>query len=233
MNTSRMTRRLLGAALAAAVLTPASAHAAALNPLKPCYISVTQRAPGAPDQITRERIDLAGSGFTPNALVDVSFDGTLETTLQADAAGNLLLANPLQSPYRARGEGPFTLTAAEQGNPANTVALTSRTTALALRLRPREARPQRRIRFSGRGFTEQKAVWAHYLYKGKVRKTVRLVRRIGNPCGQFSVRRKQIPIKRPRTGNWTLQVDQQRRYSRAPNSVFVRVKIEVLLTQER
>jgi hypothetical protein len=227
-----MTRRLLGAALAAAVLTPASAHAATLSPLKPCYISVTQRTPGAPDQITREAVDLAGSGFTANSLVDVSFDGTLDRTVQADAAGNLP-ATILQSPYRARGEGPFSLTAAEQGNPANAVTLTSRTTALALRLRPREARPQRRIRFSGRGFTEQKAVWSHYLYRGKVRKTVRLVRRIGNPCGQFSVRRRQIPIKRPRTGNWTLQVDQQRRYSRAPNSVFVRVKIEVLLTQER
>jgi hypothetical protein len=228
MNTSRMTRRLLGAALAAAVLTPASARAATLNPLKPCYISVTQRTPGAPDRITREGIDLAGSGFTANALVDVSFDGKLDRTLQADAAGNLP-AQVLQSPYRARGEGPFTLTAAERGNPVNSVTLTSRTTALALRLRPREARPQRRIRFSGRGFTEQRAVWAHYLYKGKVRKTVRLVRRIDNPCGTFSVRRRQIPIKRPKLGRWRLQVDQQRRYSRAPDGVNVRADIDVHL----
>jgi hypothetical protein len=232
MNTSVMTTRLLGALLAAALLLPASTQAATLNPLKPCYISVTQRTPGAPDQITREGLDLGGSGFTPNALVDVSFDGKLDRTVQADATGSLP-PQVLQSPYRARGEGPFTLTAAEQGNPANSVTLTSRTTALALRLRPREAVPRRRIRFSGRGFTEQKAVWAHYLYKGKVRKTVRLVRRIDNDCGRFSVRRKQIPVKNPRTGNWTLQVDQQRRYSRAPDSVFVRVKIEVVVTPSR
>jgi hypothetical protein len=227
-----MTRRLLGAALAAAALLPASAHAAALTPLKACYVSVTQRTPGEPDQVTREGIDLAGNGFTPNGLVDIGLDGKLDRTIQADAAGNLP-AQVLQSPYRPRGAGPFTLTAAEHGNPANAVSLTSRTTALALRLRPREARPQRRIRFTGRGFTAQKAVWAHYLYRGKVRKTVRLVRRIDNACGTFSVRRKQIPVKRPRTGNWTLQVDQQRRYSRAPDSVFVRVKIEVLVTQSR
>jgi hypothetical protein len=225
-----MTKRLLGGAIAAVALLPASAQAATLAPLKPCYISVTQRTPGEAPVITREALDLAGSGFTPGALVDVSYDGKLERTIQADPAGNLAVQD-LQSPYRAHGEGPFTLTAAEQGNPLNSVALQSRTTALALRLRPREAQPQKRIRFRGRGFTEQKAVWAHYLYGGKVRKSVRLVRRIDNDCGTFSVRRKQIPIKRPRTGNWTLQVDQQRRYSRAPDSVYVRVKIEVLVTR--
>ena len=223
-----MTTRLLGGMVAALALLPATAQAAALTPLQPCYISVTQRS--TPPVITQERLDLAGNGFTPGALVDVSFNGKLDRTIQADAAGNLP-AQILKSPYRARGEGPFTLTAAEQGNPLNAVTLTSRTTALDLRVRPEVAEPQRRVRFTGRGFTEQRAVWAHYLYKGKVRKTVRLKRRIANPCGRFSVRRKQIPIKRPRTGKWTLQVDQQRRYSRAPDSVFVRVTIEVFRPQ--
>ena len=227
-----MTTRLLGGALALLALLPATAQAAALTPLKPCYISVTQRSGDAPPVITQERLDLGGNGFTPNALVEVSFDGRLDRTIQADAAGNLPL-QVLKSPYRERGEGPFTLTAAEQGNPINSVSLQSRTTALVLRVRPRAARPQRRVRFSGRGFTDQRAVWAHYLYDGKVRKTVRLVRRIENPCGRFSVRRKQIPIKRPKTGKWTLQVDQQRRYSRAPNSVFVRVTIDVFRPRAR
>ena len=39
-----MTTRLLGGALAALALLPATAQAAALTPLKPCYISVTQRS---------------------------------------------------------------------------------------------------------------------------------------------------------------------------------------------
>ncbi len=217
-----MTTRLLGGALAALALLPATAQAATLTPLKPCYISVTQRS--SPPVITQERLDLAGNGFTPGALVDLSFDGKLDRTIQADATGSLP-PQILKSPYRARGEGPFTLTAAEQGNPLNAVSLASRTTALTLRVR--DAEPQRRVRFTGRGFTQQRAVWAHYLFKGKVRKTVRLKRRIDNPCGRFSVRRKQIPIKQPKIGNWTLQVDQQRRYSRAPDSVFVRATIEV------
>lgn len=221
-----MTRRLLGAALGALALAPATAHAAALTPLKPCYVSVTQQTPGAPPQITREALDLGGSGFDAGSLVDISFDGQLDRTVQADGAGNLP-RQVLQSPYQAKGQGAFTLTAAERGNPANAVSLPSRKTALTLTLTPRRARPSTRIRFKGSGFTAQNAVWAHYLFKGKVRRTVRLVRRIDNPCGLFSVRRKQIPIRRPKLGRWRLQVDQQRRYSRAPDGVNVRADIDV------
>jgi len=224
--TKRGCARLLGCMLAALLAAPAGAQAAALAPLKPCYISVTQRTPGERNVITREPLDLAGSGFTAGALVDVSVDGTLDRTIQADGAGNLP-SQVLESPYQARGQGEFTLTAAERDNPANTVAVPGRKTALELELRPEKARPSRRIRFSGSGFTAQSAVWAHYLYKGKVRKTVRLVKRIDNPCGTFSVRRRQIPVKRPALGRWRLQVDQQRRYSRAPAGVNVRADIDV------
>jgi hypothetical protein len=222
MDTSRMTTRLVGTALAALALLPATAQAAALAPLKPCYISVTQPTGS---KVT-EPLELAGNGFTAGSLIDVAFDGKLDRTIQADAAGNLP-PQTLQSPYQAKGQGTFTLTAAERGNPANTVALPSRTTALTLKLKPKRARPSTRIRFKGAGFTAQKAVWAHYLYKGKVRKTVRLVKRIKNPCGTFSVKRKQIPIKRPKLGVWRLQVDQQKRYSRAPEGVNVRADIKV------
>jgi hypothetical protein len=236
MNTSRMTTRLVGAALASLALLPATAQAATLAPLKPCYISVTQKSQGAAPQITRESLDLAGNGFTAGSLVDVSFNGKLDRTIQADAAGNLP-PQRLKSPYQARGQGTFTLAAAERGNPANTVSLASRTTALTLKLPPKADPPSKRIRFKGSGFTEQRAVWAHYLFKGEVRKTVRLVRRIKNPCGLFSVRRKQIPLKLKRlrrmTGRWRIQVDQQRKYSRAPDSVFVRVDIDVRLRPKR
>jgi hypothetical protein len=222
MDTSHMTTRFVGAALAALALLPATAQAAALAPLKPCYISVTQPTGS---KIT-EPLELAGNGFTAGSLVDVSFDGRPDRTIQADAAGNLP-SQTLPSPYQARGQGTFTLTATERGNPANTVALPSRTTALTLKLKPKRARPSTRIRFKGAGFTAQKAVWAHYLYKGKLRKTVRLVKRIKNPCGTFSAKRKQIPIKHPKLGVWRLQVDQQKRYSRAPEGVNVRADIKV------
>jgi hypothetical protein len=60
-----------------------------------------------------------------------------------------------------------------------------------------------------------------------VRRTVRLARRPTGDCGTFSVRRRQIPVVRPKIGKWTLQIDQQRRYSETPDSVFVRITITV------
>ena len=115
MDTSRMTTRLLGAALAALALLPATAQAAALTPLKPCYISVTQRS-SDPPAITQERLDLAGNGFTPGALVDLSFDGKLDRTIQADAAGNLP-PQILKSPYQAQGSGPVHADRGRAGQP--------------------------------------------------------------------------------------------------------------------
>jgi hypothetical protein len=225
MDTSRMTTRLVATAFAALALLPATAQAAALAPLQPCYISVTHPR-GSTPRVEREPISLGGSGFTPGGLVDVSLGGKVARTLQADPAGNLP-PQTLQSPYQRRGQGTFTLTAAERGNPANTVALPSRTTALTLKLKPRTAAPSDRVRFKGAGFTAQQGVWAHYLYKGRPRKTVRLVKQMKNPCGTFSVKRKQIPVKHPKEGSWRLQVDQQKRYSRRPGSVFVRLDIDV------
>jgi hypothetical protein len=213
-------RRALLPATAVAVLLalPAVAHAAALEPLKPCYVSVTPT--------TREAVDVAGNGFTPGAMVDVSLDGAVQRTVQADPAGNLP-PQVLQAPNQPRGQRAFSVTAVEQGNPANAVTAASNVTALNLSIQPRRARPSRRVRFRGRGFTGAGRVYAHYLYKGKVRKTVTLAPATKAPCGTFNVRKRQIPVKHPKEGTWTLQVDQQRRYSRAPASVFVRVSILV------
>jgi hypothetical protein len=214
----------LGAALLALLALPGVAHAAALAPLKPCYVSVTSQQ-GSGTQIIREDMSIAGSGFTPNALVDVQVDGRLERSVQADAAGNLLVA-AIDSPYRATGQGPFSVTAAEQGNPANTVTVQSNVTALALGMQPRRARPTSKVRFRGRGFTGAGGVYAHYLFRGKLRKTVRLKAKAAGPCGTFTVRKRQIPL-RPRLGKWTLQVDQEKAYSPTPMGINVLLSITV------
>jgi hypothetical protein len=61
---------------------------------------------------------------------------------------------------------------------------------------------------------------------GKHRRTVDLGKPKG-ACGRVSVKRPQIPIRRPKTGRWRLQVDNQPVYSAEPPSVFVRVAITV------
>ena len=124
------------------------------------------------------------------------------------------------------GERAFTLTVTEPDKPVNTVSYTSRVTALAMRLKPRKAKPSKKVRFIGRGFTDGTEVYAHYLRAGKVRKTVLL----GAPkgaCGRIDVKRRQIPVKRPAEGRWTLQVDNQPTYSAEPMGVFVQLTIRV------
>ena len=208
---------LLGAALAAAV--PQAAQAAELAPLGACYRSV--------DSQTRETVTVRGTGFTPGEQVSVAIDGVVVDTATALPEGNV--EGQVTAPYQERGERPFTLTLTEVDQPANAASATSRVAALSFRLQPRRKAPSQRVRFVGRGFIDGEFVYAHYVRKGKLRKTVLLGAAQG-PCGRIDVRRRQIPIDRPATGRWTLQVDNQKRYSTQPASVFVRWAINVQRT---
>jgi hypothetical protein len=134
------------------------------------------------------------------------------------------------APFQGRGQRPFTLTVKESENVDNFITATSLVTNLGVTLRPSRARPSRRIRFSGRGFTQDAPVYGHYLFGGKVRKTVRFARRATMPCGTFQARGPQIPVRRPATGDWLLQVDQQRKYAPFPGSNAQRVVIRVTET---
>lgn len=200
-----------------ALALPATAGAAALEPLKPCYVSVAQTE--------RELVQLRASGFTPGARVDVAVDGVAQFRgIEVDPAGAVI--GSVRAPHVESGERLFTLSVTEQGNPQNAVSATTLVTALKARLRPRRAPSSSKVQFSGRGFTAAQPVYGHYVYAGRHRRTVRLARPEG-PCGTYSVRRRQIPIHAPRVGEWILQVDQQRRYDPQPEGVSVPVTIHV------
>jgi hypothetical protein len=202
---------------AIALIAPAGAAAAVLEPLKPCYVSVHSGQ--------REPIEVRASGFTPGSRVDVAIDGAVVARdIEVDPAGSL--TGRVAAPFQAAGERAFALSVAEQGTAANAVSATSMVSALKVQVRPRRAPSSSRVRFSGRGFTAARPIFGHYLYGGQVRKTVRFGAPEG-PCGTFSVERRQIPIPSPRVGEWTLQVDQQRRYSPQPAGVAVPVTIRV------
>jgi hypothetical protein len=214
--------------LAALAALPAAAQAAAWAKAPgACYVSVGQ----APQQ--REVVPFSGFGFTPNAPVTVLVDGVapdigddgVPDTFAADANGRVSIV--ARAPYQASGQRPFTVSIADSQNAVNVLTATPQVTALALSLTPAQAPPSRRVRFRGRGFTKPGGIWAHYVYKGKLRKTARLVKHAKGACGTFSVKRRQIPVVRPRTGKWTLQVDQQKTYAPQPASVFVRLSITV------
>ena len=204
-------------AAAAALLVPQAAEAASLAPLGACYRSL--------DLETRELVPVRASGFTPGERVNVYIDGrVVQENVVVLQDGQVEGGVP--APYQPTGERPFTLTVTEVDQPSNTATASSRVTALALRLKPKRARPNRRVRFVGRGFTDGTEVFAHYVRKDKLRKTVSLGAPQG-PCGRVSVKRRQIPVKRPALGRWTLQVDNLQTYGAEPPGVFMRVAITV------
>jgi hypothetical protein len=206
------------ALLVLALAAPASA-APTMDALKPCYVADGE----ASNQ--RERIHVHATGFTPAAHVDLLFDGMQYATGRADVNGATTADVP--APPQSIGQRPFTLTLQEQENTSNFVTASSMVTNLSVTLRPKRARPSHKVRFSGRGFTEDRPVFGHYVFGGKVRKTIRLARRPDQPCGIFHAKRRQIPVRRPTPGDWVLQVDQQRRYSPHPASNMQPVLIRV------
>jgi hypothetical protein len=232
---ARMSPRIpaVTGALLIALLVPAAADAATIAPLKPCYVTAGTAA--APQQ---EGVAISAAGFTPNSTVGLAIDGQAVAggeALQTDPAGNLNLpAERVPAPFIAKGSREFSVTLTQTDNPANTVTATARTTALGVSLTPQRAEPSRRIRFKGSGFTGAKPVYAHYVYKNKLRKTVRMA---GNPsaCGGWSARRPQIPVA-PKVGSWIVQFDQSKKFRDArnpatpPKSVFVLIRINVTRT---
>ena len=213
-----------GAVLAALALPAAASAAPQLDqPLAPCYATTLDG--GTP---VGEAFTLPASGFTPNSLVDVAVDGdVIDTGLLTDAAGALPGSTQYPAPYIANGQRDFTVTLTEQGNPANVVTTTAKTTALRVDVKPKQARPSSRVRWTGRGFTASNgAIYAHYIYKGKSRKTVRMARRPGL-CGTFTKKSPQIPVASPGLGRWLVRFDQHKKFAPNKGGTFVTLTINI------
>jgi hypothetical protein len=205
------------AGLATLGAAPAAAGAAALEPLNACYRSV--------DRTTRESVAVKASGFTPGADVSVAIDGVVVATdIKANELGDV--SGSVTAPYQGRGERAFTLSVTESERPASTASAQSHVAALNARLKPRRATPSSHLRFLGRGFLDDTEIFGHYVRAGKLRRTVSLGTP-GGSCGRLDVARRQIPVRHPATGRWTLQIDNQREYSPRPATVFVRLSITV------
>lgn len=208
MHPDTVSRRFL-ITLAAVLATPASAAAApVLTPLKLCYVSVQT----SPLTFETETMRIGGYGFTPYSIVDVTVDGeVIVSGIQIGDNGQLPVGN-LPAPVIALGERPFSVTAAERDDPEQTVTLGALVSELAVRVKPRQARPTQKVTFRGRGFTGPGAIYAHYSRKGKLRRTVKLADAPSGPCGTFVARAPQFPF-RPQRGTWRVQIDQQRELS--------------------
>jgi hypothetical protein len=191
----------------------------ALHPLKLCYVSVESE----PGMFTTENVMVSGYGFRPDSSVNIAVDGVVVRGALADSDGELA-PHPVSAPVQHQGQRPFRVRARDpevRGYVAKQRALVS---ALAVKIRPRRARPDQRVRFIGRGFTDRGAIFAHYLRRGRLIKTVRLTTAPSGKCGTFKAHRRQFPF-RPRQGTYLVQIDQHRRLT--DDGPLVKLTIDV------
>lgn len=204
-------RLTLSATILATLLTAAPAAAApVLAPLKPCYVTVQT----SPETFASEPLTVGGSGFTPGATVTVTVGEEVRGSGLLVGADGMLPTLMTDSPFAIDGERFFTVKAVEDTGAAQMASLEAIASPLAVDVRPRRAAPSKKVTFSGRGFTEPRGVFAHYLRGGKLRRTVKLAKKTAGACGVFTARRPQFPFK-PEKGVWRVQIDQRRKLTGA------------------
>jgi hypothetical protein len=196
------TKTILAAAAATAAFgTAAQADAATIGVNGACFIEGGQ-------------MTALGNGFTPGAAVNYTFDGQPSASGVADGAGNV--NQPLVAPSLSGTtiQHTYSLAAQDQSNPANAATAAVTVTKLTATLKPNQARPSRKVKFGIHGMPPGATVYLHYVFHGKSRAT----RKMGKPkapCGTLTVRKRFFPMSHPKTGTWTFQFDNKKKYSSA------------------
>ena len=191
-------RTIAAAVIGLAVLGgTADAQASTLSVDAACYLS------GSP-------LNASGTGFTPAGPVNFAFDGQLSASGTADTAGNIT------APILAAGtrQHTYSLAAQDQTNPALAATASVAVTDRVATVTPHRARPKRKVKFAVYALDPNQPVWLHYVFHGKQRYR----KKLGTakpPCGSLTRRSRFFPVNRPRTGTWTFQFDNRKRYSKS------------------
>ena len=195
--------RLLRAVVAiasTAVAAPATAFAATLtvDPVRPCYLE-------------QDKVFLFAQGYTPNGRVDFTRDGTLVRTLVANPAGEIQAT--LRLPGLIMRQRPLTYVATDQSNPALAAQVSLLTTAVDVRVSPKNGPPNRLLRIRARGFRSGSTLWAHVRRRGSGPVRVRTLRigRLRSPCWTANLR-KRLFRRGTAAGRYRVQFDTFRRY---------------------
>jgi hypothetical protein len=218
-----MFKRSITAATLLAALTAAPAYATpAIAPLKACYVAARD------DQ--REFVNVSASGFTPLTKVDVFIDNIQQPEVPLSAFDGTI-SGTVRAPFPEVPQRSFELRLTEEGPSGQSATADAQVTRLSVEQVPKQAQTNSRVRFKGRGFTQDLPVYAHYVFAGKSRSTVNLGMPT-QPCGLFSIKRRQFPFsKRPQVGVWTIQFDQSPKYDpgapvRVPLTIRVKRRIK-------
>ena len=195
------------AVLALAVPAAASAATFVPQPPKPCYRS-------------GEKVNLVGTGFTPNvsAGVNVTSDnpafggGALTSNPAGVVVGELTLGQD-------SGRRTSTYTATDTTNPALTASTQLTVSAVEVGVRPKGGRPGRRVRIGATGFTTGNSLWVH-VRKGGFKRDFK-IGRLKGACKRLVGKTRILP-RGAATGLYRVQFDTFRRYkkSRVARALF-------------
>jgi hypothetical protein len=191
------------AVLAAALVAPAAAQGATMtvDPAQACYRET-------------ETVFLPASGFTPNALVDFSRDGSSLGQVPADASGGL--TGELTLPNLSAGEEQLTYLATDTANPANTAQVSLLVTATDVDINPLQGKPNRLRTIKARGFFGGgKRLYAHVVRSGRRASTARHVKigRVKGACKKVRAQKRLFPAGAA-FGTYTVQFDTFRAFKR-------------------
>ncbi len=180
-----------------------------------CYDESTPAGQPTPVSVT-------GTGFPGGRQIQLRAGSALSLGFPVpDAAGSFTY--PTTAPPLTSVSPPPPLVAAFElsaVDPASGSALLVaprplRVATLSLAISPLRARPGQRVNFRAtgilRGGRPGRVLWAHYLFAGRVRRTV-AIGRLAGPCGTLNVRRRLLPTM-TRRGLWTVQFDLSRGYA--------------------
>jgi hypothetical protein len=213
--------RLIRAAVAiasVALAAPATASAATLtvDPVRSCYLE-------------QDQVFLVATGYTPNGMVDFTREGNLVATLQADAAGQL--QGTLRLPGLIMGQSPLTYVATDKADPTLTAQVSLLTTAVDVRVAPRNGPPNLLLRIKARGFRGGSTLWAHVRRVkrrggGPVRSRTVRIGRVRGPCWTANVRRRLFR-RNTAAGCYRVQFDTFRRYKPNRQIEYDELSVEI------
>jgi hypothetical protein len=203
-----------------ALAGPATASAATLtvDPVHPCYLE-------------QDTVQLIAEGYTPNGMVDFMREGRLIRSLPANPAGQIQAM--LTLPGLIMGQRPLTYVATDQADPARTAQVSLLTTAIDVRVAPRNGPPNRLLRIKARGFRGGKTLWAHVRRVkrrggGPVRARAVRIGRVRPDCWTTNTRRRLFR-RGTAPGRYRVQFDTFRRYK--PNRKIEYDELRVRITR--
>ena len=193
-----------------ALVAPAAASAQATlktSPKKPCFGS-------------GDRVSFHGTGFTPGGVVDFTRDGeevAAEPPITALPDGTV---NAGLTVFNQTGVQRRSYAAIDRANPALTASAQLTVSELDVDMRPRRGEPSQPRTIAAVGFTSGKTLFAHIVFRGKVRNL-----RIGALKGSCRnlTRTRRLFSTSPPFGRHLIHFDASRRFRKTVPDDFQRI----------